>query len=90
MLDNLGMHHFKSVKQWLAEHNEQMEVFYLSSYSSKLNPDERLEASLQHAVATKVPIRTKANLQSFAALHMDQLSNTPERINAFFRDPKVA
>lgn len=90
VLDNLGVHHCKPVKLWLAEHDEQIEVFYLPSYSPELNPDERLNASLKHAIATKVPLRTKAKLQSAANLHMDQLTNTPERVKAFFRDPKVA
>ena len=31
VLDNLGVHHSKPVKAWLAEHVEQMEVFYLPS-----------------------------------------------------------
>jgi len=90
VLDNLGVHHCKPVKQWLAEHSEQIEVFYLPSYAPELNPDERLNAGLKHAIATKVPMRTKAKLQSAAALHMDELTTTPERVKAFFRDPRVA
>jgi transposase len=89
VLDNLGVHHCKPVKQWLAEHDEKIEVFYLPSYSPELNPDERLNASLKHAIATKVPMRTKAKLQSAAAQHMNQLTSTPERVKAFFRDPRV-
>jgi transposase len=90
VLDNLGVHHCKPVKLWLAEHHEQIEVFYLPGYSPELNPDERLNAGLKHAIATKVPMRTKAKLQSAAAQHMDQLTNTPQRVKAFFRDPRVA
>ncbi len=90
VLDNLGVHHCKPVKQWLAEHSEQIEVFYLPSYSPELNPDERLNAGLKHAIATKVPMRTKAKLQSAAALHMEKLTTTPERVKAFFKDPRVA
>jgi hypothetical protein len=55
-----------------------------------LNPDERLNASLKNDIATKVPMRTKAKLQFAAARHMKMLSNTPERVKAFFRDPRVA
>jgi hypothetical protein len=35
-------------------------------------------------------MRTKAKLQSAAAQQMDQLTNTPQRVKAFFRDPRVA
>lgn len=33
ILDNLGVHHCKPVKTWLAERMEQIKVFYLPSYS---------------------------------------------------------
>jgi len=89
VLDNLGVHHSKPVKQWLAEHLAEIEVFYLPSYSPELNPDERLNADLKHAMGSKVPMRTKAKLQSAAAIHMEQLANTPDRVRAFFRDPLV-
>jgi len=36
ILDNLRVHHGKNVKQWLEEHQEQMEIFYLPSYSPEL------------------------------------------------------
>jgi hypothetical protein len=90
VLDNLGVHHCKPVKQWLAEHPEQIEVFYLPSYAPELNPDELLNADLKHAIGSKVPMRTKAKLQSAAAMRMDELANTPDRIKAFFKDPLVA
>ncbi len=90
VLDNLGVHHCKPVKQWMAEHLTEIEVFYLPSYSPELNPDERLNADLKHAMGSKVPMRTKAKLQIAAATHMDKLANAPERVKAFFRDPLVA
>lgn len=33
ILDNLRVYHGKTVKQWLEEHREQIEVFHLPSYS---------------------------------------------------------
>jgi len=33
ILDNLKVHHARHVKQWLAKHAEQIEVFYLPIYS---------------------------------------------------------
>lgn len=90
VLDNLGVHHCKPVKAWLQQHSKEMEIFYLPSYSPELNPDERLNASLKHAIATRVPMRTKAKLQTAAEQHMNQLDAAPERVAAFFKDPKVA
>jgi transposase len=89
ILDNLGVHHCKPVKQWLAEHSEQMEVFYLPSYSPELNPEERLNADLKHVIGRKVPVRTKAKLRAAAEQHMEVIGSEPERVKAYFRDPRV-
>jgi transposase len=70
ILDNLGVHHSKPVKAWLAEHVEQMEVFYLPSYSPELNPDERLNAGLKHALGSRVALRTKAKLKLATENHV--------------------
>jgi transposase len=66
VLDDLRVHHSKPVKAWLAEHPAQIEVFYLPSYSPKLNPDERLNADLNNAIGSKVPARTMARHKAVA------------------------
>ena len=90
MLDNLGVHHCKPVKEWLAEQKEQIEVFYLPSYSPKLNPDERLNGDLKQVIETKVPCRSKDKLRGAATNHMTAIEKNPERIKSFFKDPIVA
>ena len=89
ILDNLGVHHSKPVKAWLKEHVAQMEAFYLPSYSPELNPDERLNAGLKHALGTRVAMRTKAKLRSATEAHMSELEAKPERVRAYFGDPRV-
>uniref|UniRef100_E6PUC2 Transposase of ISCARN44, IS630 family n=1 Tax=mine drainage metagenome TaxID=410659 RepID=E6PUC2_9ZZZZ len=89
ILDNLGVHHCKPVKAWLAQHKEQMEVFYLPSTSPELNPEERLNADLKHGIRSKVPVRTQAKLHAAAVDHMTALANKPERVKTFFQDPFV-
>lgn len=89
ILDNLGVHHCKPVKAWLAKHTKDIEVFYLPSYSPELNPDERLNADLKQAMGTKVPARTKPKLRNAATAHMEQLQTEPHRVKAYFQDPRV-
>lgn len=89
ILDNLGVHHCKPVKAWLAERTDQIEVFYLPSYSPELNPDERLNADLKHAMGTKVPVRTKAKLEAAANEHMAFIESNPARVRSYFQDPRV-
>ena len=82
-------HHSKPVKAWVAERQDRIELFYLPSYSPELNPEERLNADLKHAISSKVPARTKAKLKSAATAHMQQLEKSPERVRKFFQDPHV-
>lgn len=89
ILDNLGVHHCKPVKAWLAEHDQELEVFYLPSYSPELNPDERLNADLKQAMGSKVPARTQPKLEAAARTHMQKLECEPHRVKAYFQDPRV-
>jgi transposase len=89
ILDNLRVHHSKPVKAWLAEHKEQIEVFYLPSYSPELNPDERLNADLKHALGSRIQARTKDKLKQVTKAHMEMLENNPERVISYFNDPKI-
>lgn len=89
ILDNLRVHHSKPVKKWAEEHKEKIELFYLPSYSPELNPEERLNADLKHAIYTKVPVRTKAKLKAATAEHMQALEKSPERVKKFFQDSRV-
>jgi transposase len=41
ILDNLRVLHSKLIKAWLDDRGDLIEVFCLSSYTPKLNPDER-------------------------------------------------
>lgn len=89
ILDNLRVHHSKPVKAWLAEHHEQIEVFYLPSYSPELNPDERLNADLKYSLGSRVQTRTKDKLKEVTKAHMDMLEQNPERVRSYFEDPRV-
>ena len=77
------------VKAWLEEHVDRIEIFYLPSYAPDLNPDERLNADMKHAISSKVPVRTKAKLKVAAQDHMALIDRSPERVRAYFHDPRV-
>ena len=36
-----------------------------------------------------MPVRTKAKLWTAAEQHMETIGNEPERVKAYFRDPRV-
>jgi len=89
ILDNLRVHHSKPVKAWLAEHKEQIEVFYLPSYSPELNPDEMANADLKQAVTKLAPARTRLQLVKAAARHLRSVQRQPERIKRYFEHEPV-
>lgn len=89
ILDNLRVHHSKLVKAWVAERIDQIELFYLPSYSPQLNPEERLNADLKQEMSKRVPVRTKTKLREAANDHMQMLERTPERVIAYFQDRRV-
>ena len=89
VLDNLRAHHSKPVKAWLKDRKDQIDIFYLPSYSPELNPDERLNADLKYAIGSKVSARTKTKLKAAATAHMELIEASPERVKKYFQDPRV-
>ena len=90
IMDNLKVHHCKPVKEWLGKNAANIEVFYLPSYSPELNPDERLNADLKHAITTSVPRRTRQGLLKKTTEHMTMVKASPERVKTYFKDKHVA
>jgi transposase len=89
IVDNLRVHHAKLVKAWEQQNQQHIKLFYLPSYSPQLNPDERLNADLKYAVASKVAVRTKAALKATTIAHMTMLEQNPERVKSYFQDVRV-
>ena len=81
--------HGKLVKAWVAERADQLELFYLPSYSPQLNPEERLDADLKQEMGKRVPVRTKAKLRDAANEHMTMLEQCPARVIGYFQDRRV-
>jgi transposase len=89
ILDNLKVHHARKVKAWLAKHENEIEVFYLPSYSPELNPDECLNADLKEAVTKRTPARSKKQLKEVAISHLRKLQKLPARVRKYFEHKPV-
>lgn len=89
ILDNLKVHHARKVKDWLSKHEEEIEVFYLPSYSPELNPDECLNADLKDGVTRRAPARSKAQLKKAAISHLRKLQKSPRRVRKYFEHKPV-
>ena len=90
VLDNLKVHHSYIVRDWVEKHKEQIEIFFLPSYSPELNPDEYLNCDLKVGVHSKVPAKTNEQLKGKAISHLRKLQKLPERVKKYFKHPKIA
>jgi transposase len=88
ILDRLKVHRARLTQDWLAEHQAEIEVAYLPSYSPELNPDEGVNADLKQAVPREAPARSKQQLKRTVVSHMRGLSKRPRRIRAIFQHPQ--
>lgn len=73
------------VKAWLAEHADEIEVFYPPSYGPELNPDEMLNADLKAVVTSKAPARVKGNLKKATISHLRRLRKSLKRVMRNFQ-----
>jgi len=89
ILDNLRVHHSKLVKEWLKEHEKEIELFFLPSYSPELNPDEYLNCDLKAGVHSGPPARKKADLKKKTISHLRMLQKKPQRVMKYFKHPKI-
>lgn len=85
ILDNLNVHKSREVRRWLAEHVEQIEVFYLPPYSPELNPDEYLNGDLKRAVHQDVAPRDAQELKTTAQKHLRVIQRSRRRVRNYFR-----
>lgn len=89
ILDNLNVHKAKSVREWLAEHAEQIEVFYLPPYSPELNPTEYFNGDLKGEIQRGVPPKDVKDLKRTMLIHSRRIQRSPKRVRAYFKNSNI-
>ena len=90
ILDNLRVHHSKAVEEWLESHKDEIQLFFLPSYSPELNPDEYLNCDLKAGVHSGIPARSCSALTNKVRSHLHMLQKRSERVKKYFKHPKIA
>ena len=90
ILDNLRVHHANLVRDWLEGKQDQIEIFYLPSYSPELNPDEYLNNDIKQAVHSRALFRDQESLKRGIISYMRKLQKTPAHVIKYFRHPSIA
>jgi len=89
IFDNLKVHHGKLTKAWLEANKEQIEVFYLPSYSPEMNPDEYLNGDLKRKIRSGVPARKQEDIEMKTRSFMKTLQKRPTHVSKYFEHEKV-
>lgn len=89
IIDNLKVHHSKIVKKWVEEHSNEIELFYLPSYSPERNPDEYLNCDLKYGLSEKPAPKTIEKLEENLKNHMNMLKNNSQRVAKYFNHPSI-
>ena len=89
ILDNHRVHHSIAVRNWLAEHHEKIEVFYLPPYSPEHNPDEYLNGDLKQRIRSGLPSRSADELEKKTRSFMKTLQRRPNHVKNYFKHSLV-
>jgi transposase len=87
--DRLKAHDAKAVEQWVAEHHDQIELFYLPRYAPERNPDEYLNNDLKGGVNKTGLPANQEDLRSRIQAFMHRLLHLPEHVRSYFQHPSV-
>ena len=90
IVDRHPVHRSGAVQQWLEEHKEQIELFFLPSYSPQSNPVEYLNGDVKQGVHSKPPTRNLSQLKQRVSSHLHKLQKLPARIQKYFEHPFIA
>ncbi len=90
ILDNLRVHHARLVREWIEGKEDQIEIFYLPSYSPELNPDEYLNNDIKQTVHSKNLFRDEESLKRGIISYMRMLQKLPEHVANYFKHPNIA
>jgi len=89
ILDNLKVHHSKLVKAWIEKNTEEIELFFLPSYSPEINPDEYLNNDLKSGIGLKPTPKDHKQMKSNVKSHMIFLQKNPKRVARFFHHKSI-
>lgn len=89
ILDRLPAHDSRAVADWVEEHAERIELFWLPKYAPELNADEYLNNDLKGAINAEDLPESKWELRSHMEQFMGMLRRLPEHVQNYFQHPCV-
>lgn len=90
IVDNLRVHHAKLVQEWLNEHKNEIELFYLPAYTPERNPDEYLNQDVKTSISNKRAPRDQKELSTNLLNYMKSLQKRKSKVMNFFNHKLVS
>ena len=90
IVDNLAVHRASRVRQWVEDHRDRIELFYLPPYSPQMNPDEWLNRDLKTELRLRPATQDRNALKAMACRFLQTLKQTPQRIRHYFDNEHLA
>ena len=88
IVDGHPAHRAKRVREWLEEHAERIEMFFLPGYAPDLNPDELVNGDLKRAVGQVRP-RDREAMKAATRKWLHRRQKQPAILANFSNEPHV-
>ena len=89
IVDRHPVHRSRKVRDWLAQHAESIEMFFLPGYSPQLNPDEMLNQDVKTNAVGKRRPRTRTQMLRTLRGYLDRRRRNPELVRRYFHEESV-
>ncbi|MCX2925423.1 IS630 family transposase [Streptomyces sp. NEAU-W12] len=89
IVDRHSAHRSKTVRAWLADHQDQIELHFLPSYSPELNPGELVNADLKRSLSHTHRARNQAELVAETRRFFHRRQRQPHIVRGYFGGPHV-
>ena len=90
IVDGHPVHRARAIKDWLAQHADEIALFYLPPYSPELNPDELLNQDVKtNALGRRRPTN-RDELISDTRSYLRRRQRQPALVSRYFQEPHVA
>lgn len=87
VLDNLRVHHSTRVTEWVKNHKDKIELFYLPPYAPEYNPDELVNSDLKRSVGQIISPCSANELEKNVRSHLINLQYNSAKVASFFNAP---
>ncbi|MEU0103743.1 IS630 family transposase [Streptomyces sp. NPDC006267] len=84
VVDRHSAHRSKAVRAWLADHEDQVELHFLPSYSPELNPDELVNADLKRSLPHTHRARNQSELAAETRRFFHRRQRQPHIVRGYF------